>query len=81
MSNPHNIPAYIKLGRIYVLLQRQDKQAIRVYNMQLRLNINTPEIEDINKLVAHLKEPSRITTEEIEILENELDVERKRQRR
>ncbi|MFQ5649760.1 MAG: tetratricopeptide repeat protein [bacterium] len=79
LKNPHRVALYTKLAHIYLLLNKRDEQALRVFIMVLKLNLITPHIDRIHSIVAQNylqdgavpKDPDAI-----KVLENELQKQR-----
>jgi tetratricopeptide (TPR) repeat protein len=74
---PSRVKLYPVLANIYLLMGRQDEQALRIYKMILQLNIATHKRDEINTIVAqnYLTE-GRTDSDAISVLENALKAER-----
>ncbi|MDZ7363924.1 MAG: tetratricopeptide repeat protein [candidate division KSB1 bacterium] len=78
--HPERVKLYPILANLYLLIQRYDEQAMKIYKAVLNLNIATPRRDEINALVAqkYLTE-GRTDSDAIEVLENALKSERLKQ--
>ncbi len=78
--HPQRTKLYPLLANLYLLLDRRDEQAMKVYKMVLQLKIPIRNRDQINSIVAqnYLNE-GRIDSDGIEVLENKLKTERQRQ--
>jgi len=78
--HPERVRLYSILANIYLLLRRQDEQALKVYKAILNLNLATQKREEINAIVSqkYLTE-GRTDSDAIEVLENALKIERRKQ--
>jgi len=77
--NPEKLQLYRKLGEIYYLENRQDKKALRLFEIILKLKIPFQWKDDISTLVAkyYIME-GRKDTEAIKLIEKTVDKELKR---
>jgi hypothetical protein len=74
------VKLYSALANIYLLLGRNDENAIKVYKMVLQLNLNTRHRDEMSTIVAqnYLTE-GRTDSDAIEVLESALKAEQRRQ--
>jgi tetratricopeptide (TPR) repeat protein len=74
---PGRVKLYSLLANIYLLMGRQDEQALKVYKAILQLNIATHKRDEINTIVAqnYLTE-GRTDSDAIAVLESALKAER-----
>jgi tetratricopeptide (TPR) repeat protein len=78
--HPRQTKLYPVLANLYLLLNRHDEQAMKIYKMVLQLNVPTRNREQINSIVAqNFLNEGRTDSDAIEVLENKLKTERKRQ--
>jgi tetratricopeptide (TPR) repeat protein len=77
---PKKVKLYSALANIYLLLGRNDENAIKVYKMVLQLNLNTRHRDEMSTIVAqnYLTE-GRTDSDAIEVLESALKAEQRRQ--
>ncbi len=75
--HPGRVKLYSLLANIYLLMGRQDEQALKIYKTILQLNIATHKRDEINTIVAqnYLTE-GRTDSDAIAVLENALKAER-----
>ncbi len=76
---PNRVKFYPALANLYLLLDRRDEKALKVFKTVLQLNLDTRQRDHINAIVAqnYLLE-GRTDSDAIEILEGALKSERKR---
>ncbi|MGH7456459.1 MAG: tetratricopeptide repeat protein, partial [bacterium] len=74
---PGRVKLYSLLANIYLLMGRQDEQALKIYKAILQLNIATHKRDEINTIVAqnYLTE-GRTDSDAIAVLESALKAER-----
>ncbi len=79
---PKKVKLYPALANIYLLLGRNDENAIKVYKTILQLNLNTRHRDEMSTIVAqnYLTE-GRTDSDAIEVLESALKAEQRRQQR
>ncbi len=77
--NPGKIQVYKALADLYLLTGRRDEQAMKVFKMVMRLNLDTPKQEEINALLTqnYLKE-GKTDEDAISVLEAALKAETER---
>ncbi len=77
---PRKVKLYPALANIYLILGRNDENAIKVYKTILQLNLNTHNRDEISTIVAqnYLIE-GRTDSDAIEVLESALKAEQRRQ--
>jgi len=79
---PDRVKLYPALANLYLLMGRHDERAMRVYKMVLQLNLATTNREEINANVAqHYLSEGRTDSDAIEVLENLLKAEQRKQTR
>lgn len=80
LRHPDRVKLYPLLANIYLLMQRQDERAMKIYQTVLNLNIATQKRDEINAIVAqnYLTE-GRTDSDAITVLENALKNERRKQ--
>jgi len=78
--HPNRVKFYPQLANIYLLMGRNDEQALRIYKAVLNLNLAAQKREEINAIVAqnYLAE-GRVDSDAINVFENALKSERHRQ--
>lgn len=76
---PGRVKLYPLLANIYLLMGRQDEQALKIYKAILQLNIATHKHDEINTIVAqnYLTE-GRTDSDAIAVLESALKAERQK---
>lgn len=80
LRHPERVRLYPILANLYLLMRRQDEQAMKIYKAILNLNIATQKREEINALVAqNFLTEGRTDSDAIAVLENALKVERRKQ--
>lgn len=80
LRHPERVRLYPILANLYLLMRRQDEQAMKIYKAILNLNIATQKHEEINALVAqNFLTEGRTDSDAIAVLENALKVERRKQ--
>ncbi len=80
-KHPGKIKLYPVLANIYLLQNRRDERALKVYETILRLNILTNKREAINSILAtHYLNQGRTDMSAIHILEKELDTKMRKMR-
>ena len=74
--HPGRLKLYSTLAEIYLLLPRNDEQALKVFRKVLQFNLDTPNREEIDTIVvqSYLKDGSA-DAEAVTILENALRAE------
>jgi len=80
--HPNRVKLYSLLANIYLLMGRRDEQAMKIYKMILQLNLTLGNRDEVSAIVAqnYLTE-GRTDSDAIEILENALKAEQRRQGR
>lgn len=82
MHQPNKVKLYPALANLYLLLGRNDETAVKIYKMVLQLNLITRNRDEINTIVAqHYLTEGRTDSDAIEVLENALKTEQRRQQR
>lgn len=82
VRKPDRIKLYPALANLYLLMGRHDERAMKVYKMVLQLNLTTTNREEINANVAqHYLSEGRTDSDAIEVLENLLKTEQRKQTR
>jgi len=78
--NPKRAGLYVSLAELYLQLGRNDERSLRVYQTVLRLNLPTRRRDEINTILAqkYIAE-GRTDSDVIEVLENALKVESRKQ--
>lgn len=72
-KKPEKLKLYPLLAHIYLLEDRQDETALKIYEMILKLNISTPKRTQINSIVAnHYLKLGKNDSNAINIMEKEL---------
>jgi tetratricopeptide (TPR) repeat protein len=78
-KNPGRVKLYPVLANIYLLKNRRDEMALKVFEMILRMDLNTKNKEEINSIMAnHYITNGRIDATAIQIMERELDAKTKK---
>lgn len=73
-KNPEKLKLYPQLANIYLLENRKDEKAIKVFELILKLNLFTQKKKEINSIVAgHYLAQNRTDIDAIKIMERELD--------
>ncbi len=74
LKNPGTIKLYALLANIYLLTNRSDAKALKVFEMILKLNIFTDRRNEINSIMAKQSQiQGRTDANAIQIMERELD--------
>ncbi len=78
--NPRKMKLYLPLANIYLRMQRKDESAMKIYKTILQLNLAAEEREKFSDMMAqkYLAE-GRTDAEVIEVLENALKAESRKQ--
>jgi tetratricopeptide (TPR) repeat protein len=78
---PKKLKLYPALANVYLILGRNDENAMKVYKTILQLNLNTRNRDEMSTIVAqnYLTE-GRTDSDAIEVLESALKAEQRRQR-
>ncbi|MFQ5707469.1 MAG: tetratricopeptide repeat protein [bacterium] len=78
LRHPGKIKLYPVLANIYLLENRRDEKALKVFEMVLRLNLTTQQQREINTIMAnHYLTQGRTDDDAIKIMERELDLNRR----
>jgi tetratricopeptide (TPR) repeat protein len=74
--NPKRVNLYPKLANLYLILGRMDERALKIFKTILQLNLATPNLEQINTIVAqHFLTEGRTDSDAIQVLEDALKAE------
>jgi tetratricopeptide (TPR) repeat protein len=79
LKNPGKIKYYPLLANIYLLENRRDKAALKVFETILKLNIYTKKREEINSIMAnHYLTQGKTDASAIQTMERELNSKMKK---